>query len=224
MLFKFRTRKKVGLGKFYWLCRREISNAPLNKWFEWSSQRCLHTFYLFKMETSHFSVVWCSRLTKTRFSVVLKKENFQCLNLMLQEEALVGLTWGLFPLYVSIEIQLIMIYLIYMTTECLLVLWRSIILDRSQVQSLAFYNGGAVSICCNYYICECFYYILLILSDNESVESVLQLKFDKNETVVLASTANGFAVWFLMPDEENQNIREYFWAYLTVCEISQQEC
>lgn len=110
----------------------------------------------------------------------------------------------------SIEIQLIMIYLIYMTTECLLVLWRSIILDRSQVQSLAFYNGGAVSICCNYYICECFYYILLILSDNESVESVLQLKFDKNETVVLASTANGFAVWFLMPDEENQNIRGIF--------------
>ncbi|KAI5755532.1 hypothetical protein M8J77_017783 [Diaphorina citri] len=45
---------------------------------------------------------------------------------------------------------------------------------------------------------------------NESVESVLQLKFDKNETVVLASTANGFAVWFLMPDEENQNIRGIF--------------
>lgn len=42
------------------------------------------------------------------------------------------------------------------------------------------------------------------------METVLQLKFDKNENVVMATTANGFAVWFLAPNDENQNIQGTF--------------
>lgn len=36
-----------------------------------------------------------------------------------------------------------------------------------------------------------------MLSDNEEVEALLQLKLDKSETVLLGTTANGFIVWLL---------------------------
>lgn len=36
-----------------------------------------------------------------------------------------------------------------------------------------------------------------MISDNEEIEALLQLKLDKAEEVVLGTTANGFVVWEL---------------------------